>query len=258
MKRKIWNIGFSEISKESILTELDRHFDNSSPCKSIAFVNPHSQVTAQKKPELLKKINQFDYVICDGIGTELAAKLFKAYNIKRLSGPAFFKLLSENLNRENNEVSYFFLGSTEHVLEKIWINMNKYYPNIPVAGTHSPPMGIFTDQENATIIHKINQSNCTVLWVGMTAPKQEEWIADNLHLINAKIAAGIGAEFDYFAETKIRPPQWISAMGLQWLHRLITQPKTWQRTVLSAPIYITNVLHYWLKTKGAGNSLQES
>ena len=94
MKRKIWNIGFSEINKDSILTELSQHFDNSNPCKSIAFVNPHSQVTAQKTPELLKKINQFDYVICDGIGTELAAKLFKAYNIKRLSGPAFFKLLS--------------------------------------------------------------------------------------------------------------------------------------------------------------------
>lgn len=258
MKRKIWNIGFNEISKDSLLTKLDQHFLYPTPCKSIAFVNPHSQVTAQKKPELLNKINQFDYVICDGIGTELAAKLFKQYNIKRLSGPDFFKILSEHLNKKNNTIDYFFLGSTEHVLEKIVSNMNKYYPNISVAGTYSPPMGNFTNQENATIIRKINQSNCTILWVGMTAPKQEEWIADNLHLINAKIAAGIGAEFDYFAETKVRPPQWISTVGLQWLHRLITQPKTWQRTVLSAPVYIIHVLYYWLKTKGVGNSLKES
>ncbi|PWQ95794.1 WecB/TagA/CpsF family glycosyltransferase [Leucothrix pacifica] len=258
MKRKIWNIGFSEISKESVLTELDQHIEHSSSCKSIAFVNPHSQVTAQKKPELLNKINQFDYVLCDGIGTELAAKLFRKYNIKRLSGPTFFKLLSKSLNRENNEVSYFFLGSTDYVLAKIQNNMHKHYPNVSVVGTYSPPMGSFTDQENASIIRRINQSNCTVLWVGMTAPKQEEWIADNLSLINAKVAAGIGAEFDYFAETKVRPPQWISVMGLQWLHRLVTQPKTWQRTVLSTPIYITNVLRYWFKTKGAGDNLKES
>jgi N-acetylglucosaminyldiphosphoundecaprenol N-acetyl-beta-D-mannosaminyltransferase len=71
----------------------------------------------------------------------------------------------------------------------------------------------------------------------------------SLHHLQVKIAAGIGAEFDYFAGTKIRPPQWISTVGLQWLHRLFTQPSTWQRTVVSVPIFMGHVINDWLKIK---------
>lgn len=249
MKKKIWNIGFNEITPNQLLDELDQQAAHGTHCQSIAFVNPHSQVAARHNPELLKKINDFDYVLCDGIGTELAAKFFTNYKIQRLSGPAFFKQLAQHLNHPNNTVSYFFLGSTENVLNNIKTKMQELYPHIPVTGTYSPPMGNFSDQDNTKIIETINHSNATVLWVGMTAPKQETWIANHSHHLQVKIAAGIGAEFDYFAGTKARPPEWISTAGLQWLHRLFTQPATWQRTVVSAPIFISHVINEWLKIK---------
>ena len=118
-----------------------------------------------------------------------------------------------------------------------------------MCGKYSPPMGEFSDEEQREFIAAINRAKPDVLWVGMTAPKQEKWIAKNLARLDVAVAAGIGAEFDYFAGTKKRPAEWISRTGLQWVHRLIQEPRrTWRRQLVSAPWYLVSVI--WWKIPG--------
>lgn len=254
MKKKIWNVGYSEIEDSCLLSKILN--DISVGRKSnAAFVNPHTEVSISKNIKLINKINSFDYVLCDGVGVELLSKAFKDYKINRTPGPALFKELSSRLNKPENIVTYFFLGSTDEVLDLIKIKMTKYYPSVEVVGVYSPPMGEFDTKTNNYIVDVINKSEADVLWVGMTAPKQEEWIVDHLSRLNVKFAAGIGAEFDYFAGKKKRPPEWISKIGMQWFHRLITQPKIWKRTFVSTPLFLINVLVFWLKTKGIGKKV---
>lgn len=247
MKKKIWNVYFNQISITRLVSEIETHLlQSETDCRKIAFVNPHSQVMFDKDKLLLSDINQFDYILCDGVGTKIASFILGIKNINRISGPLFFEKISKKLNARN-DIGYFFLGSTNDVLDKLEINLRDEYPNLNLCGKYSPPIGIFSDEENREIIKKINNSNCDILWIGLTAPKQEAWLSKYAHELDVSIAAGIGAEFDYFAGTKRRPPGWVSRFGFQWLHRLLTQRNTWRRSFVSNPIFVFNVIMYRLR-----------
>ena len=127
------------------------------------------------------------------------------------------------------------------------------YPFIRVAGILSPPVGDFSREVNEEIVEKVNRSGADVLWVGLTAPKQEIWIEEFKDCLRVKAAFGIGAEFDYFAGKKKRPPHWMRSIGLQWFHRLITEPRrTWRRHLISMPTYLFHVVRSRLTSSGRG------
>ncbi|MGA2403880.1 MAG: WecB/TagA/CpsF family glycosyltransferase, partial [Syntrophobacteraceae bacterium] len=210
---------------------------------SVACVNPHSQIMAESDPFFKSSLERFDFLLPDGIGTVLASRLLGGHVRTRITGPDFFNLLSTALNTTDNTYSYYFMGSTPEVLNSIRDNMASRYPNIPVAGTFSPPLGEFSDFDNDCLITQINKAQPSILWVGLTAPKQEKWIISHLPRLDVQLAAAIGAEFDYFAGTKQRPPSWMRKAGLQWLHRFAIEPRrTWRRHLISMPLFLIHVL----------------
>lgn len=247
-KKLIWNVPVTIASPQEIIEQVGSIARSASGQLTIACANPHSQVIASKDYELLKALQASDILLPDGIGTVLAGRLLGTGVKQRFTGPDFFRALSECMNDIDNRCSYFFLGSSKDVLDGIVSNMKKLYPHISVAGVLSPPFGEFTAEENERMIDEINRANPSVLWVGMTAPKQEKWIASNRHKLMAPVIAAIGAEFDYFAGTKSRPPVWMQKAGLQWLHRFLTEPgRTWQRHIVSMPLFVGKVLKLWLR-----------
>ncbi len=209
----------------------------------MACANPHSLVEARSDPVFSQALSDADILLPDGIGIVIAAKLLGLEIHERVAGSEFFSELSNQANQRSG-LKYFFLGSTDRVLGKIVDRLSKEYPQLEVCGVYSPPFkDELSDEDDENIIRIINESRPDVLWVGMTAPKQEKWIYKNRDRINAPLIGAIGAVFDFYAGTTKRPPEWVCKLGFEWLLRLLREPKRlFRRNFLSTPLFLLMIL----------------
>ena len=215
---------------------------NNQKSKYMACANPHSLVEAGSDHDFKEALHQADILLPDGSGILLAAKILNLDIQERVAGTEFFIELTRLCNEQKN-INVFFLGSTEEVLESLVVQVKKNFPNVNVCGTYSPPFKTeFSDQENQTMINAVNAAEANVLWVGMTAPKQEKWIYQNKDKLNVNFIGAIGAVFDFYSGTKKRAPQWICSLGLEWLPRLLREPgRLWKRNFVSSPLFLIAV-----------------
>lgn len=211
--------------------------------KYMACANPHSLVVAAQDDTFAMALHSADILLPDGAGILVAARLLNVHIPERVAGMEFFRELSYCANKAGG-IKYFFLGSTDVVLNTITKRINSDYPNITVCGTYSPPFAEeFTAEQNAAMVAAINASGADVLWVGMTAPKQEKWILNHRHQLDIKFIGAIGAVFDFYAGAKQRAPSWIQNLGLEWLPRLLREPKRlWRRNFVSSPLFLSKVM----------------
>lgn len=211
--------------------------------KYFVCANPHSFEIAKKDKVFSQTIEEADLVIPDGVGIVIASKILGGHIRERVTGSDIFLRLSEALNRRRHH-SCFFLGSTDEVLAKILEKMKVDFPNITVVGFYSPPFkSEFSPDDDRLMIEAVNRVKPDVLWVGMTAPKQEKWIYRNKNLLDVKFIGAVGAVFDFYAGNIKRSPSWFLNHGLEWLPRLLQEPgRLWERTLISAPLFLTRVV----------------
>jgi N-acetylglucosaminyldiphosphoundecaprenol N-acetyl-beta-D-mannosaminyltransferase len=162
---------------------------------------------------------------------------------ERVTGSDIFHGVLEALNQAGG-CSVFFLGATEETLVAIRVRMAMDFPNVRMAGTYSPPFKqIFSDDDNERMVAAINAVAPDVLWVGMTAPKQEKWLHEEYGQLNVKFAAAVGAVFDFYTGRVKRSHAVFQWLGLEWLPRLVQEPRRlWRRMFISAPIFVWYVL----------------
>ncbi len=205
-------------------------------CATVACANPHSIVVAGKDAEFADALRKADILLPDGWGVVWAARWLGMTVDTRVSGYEFFSEFSR-LADEEQEIRYFFLGSTPDVLHRMEARMAREFPRIRVVGTFSPPFTAeFSEAQSEEMIQAINRAWPDVLWVGMTAPKQEKWLQRNRDRLDVSLAVAVGAVFDFYAGLKSRGPTWMQRVALEWLARLCQDPRRlWRRTVLSAP-----------------------
>lgn len=208
-------------------------------------INAHSYNTAQKDILFAEALTHGDILIPDGISIVKANKWLNAKTQpkERIAGWDLFEFEMKLLNQKGGKC--FFMGSSEKVLSLIKERAKLVYPNI-VVETYSPPYKPeFSSEDNRNIVNAINQANPNLLWIGMTAPKQEKWTYSHWHELNINCHVGtIGAVFDFFAGTVERAPIWWQEHGLEWLYRLIKEPKRmWRRYIIG------NILFMWNITK---------
>ena len=206
-------------------------------------VNAHSFNTAQKDDLFADALRNGDYLIPDGVSIVKACKWLKAKSQpkERIAGWDLFVLEMDKLNSKGGKC--FFMGSSPNVLELVKKRAASDYPNITVE-TYSPPYKPeFSKEDNEAIIHAINQACPDLLWIGMTAPKQEKWTFEHWDELDIHCHCGtIGAVFDFFAGTIKRAPQWWQRHGLEWLYRLMKEPKRmWRRYVLGNVLFLYNI-----------------
>ena len=206
-------------------------------------VNAHSFNTAQKDDLFADALRNGDYLIPDGVSIVKACKWLKAKSQpkERIAGWDLFVLEMEKLNRKGGKC--FFMGSSPNVLELVKKRAATDYPNITVE-TYSPPYKPeISKEDNEAIIHAINQACPDLLWIGMTAPKQEKWAFEHWNELDIHCHCGtIGAVFDFFAGTIKRAPQWWQRHSLEWLYRLMKEPKRmWRRYVLGNILFLYNI-----------------
>ena len=207
--------------------------------KYASCINPHSTVVSTSDLEFTESLMSSDILVPDGAGIGLASNILGKNIKERVTGSDLFFGISECANKKGG-IKYFFLGSTQTVLDKISAKLAKDYPGIEVCGIYSPPYKPkFSDEDNAVMIEMINQTKPDVLWVGMTAPKQEKWIHENRHKLQVPLSGAIGAVFDFYAGTVPRSPEWACRMGLEWLPRLIREPRRlFKRNFISSPLFL--------------------
>ena len=173
----------------------------------------------------------------------LAGKVLRTPVSERVAGFEYFYETSRRANAEGG-VRYFFLGSTQQVLDLIAERLAREFPNIELAGTWSPPYKPeFSAEDNAAMHAAIQAARPDIVWVGMTAPKQEKWIHLNAVAGGAPLYAAIGAVFDFYAGTVKRSPAWAGRLGLEWLPRLLREPRRlWRRNFVSTPLFLGRIL----------------
>lgn len=206
-------------------------------------INAHSYNTALKDSLFAEALINGDALIPDGISIVKACRWLKAKSqpTERIAGWDLFVFEMNRLNKKGG--TCFFMGSSEKVLGLIKQRARKEYPNI-VIETYSPPYKPeFTEEENAEIVEAINKANPDLLWIGMTAPKQEKWAYTHWKELNIHCHCGtIGAVFDFYAGTAKRAPMWWQRNGLEWLYRLLLEPKRmWKRYVVGNALFLWNI-----------------
>lgn len=209
----------------------------------LACFNPHSYAVARTDTTFEQALRAATWLVPDGVGVLVASRILGGGIKERVTGSDIFSCLNERMNSHGG-FSVFFLGASDETLAKIRQRMGEDYPRLRLAGTYSPPFKpVYSSAELDEIIHAINQAQPDVLWVGMTAPKQEKWIFENRHRMNVRFAGAIGAVFDFYVGNVKRSNPVFQRLGLEWLPRLVQQPRRlWKRMFVSAPIFIWHVI----------------
>lgn len=213
--------------------------------KLINTINAHSYNTALKDDLFAEALMNGDALIPDGASIVKACKKIhaKSQPKERIAGWDLFEMEMKRLNEKGGKC--MFMGSSEKVLGLIREKAREVYPNIEVV-TYSPPYKPeFNDAENKAIVDAINAANPDLLWIGMTAPKQEKWTYSHWDELNIHCHVGtIGAVFDFFAGTAKRAPLWWQRHSLEWLYRLIIEPKRmWRRYIIGNTLFLWNIAH---------------
>ena len=225
-------------------------------------INAHSYNTALKDDLFAEALTKGDVLIPDGASIVKACRWLKAKTqpTERIAGWDLFVHEMEKINGNGNfndndndngngkdcterKGRVMFMGSSEKVLALIKERAAKDYPNIEVL-TYSPPYKpVFTEEDNRAIIEAINKADPDLLWIGMTAPKQEKWTYEHWSELDIHCHVGtIGAVFDFYAGTVKRAPIWWQDHGLEWLYRLLKEPRRmWRRYIIGNTLFLWNI-----------------
>ncbi len=197
----------------------------------VCICNVHSVVTAYDNNEFCRIINQADMATPDGMPIAWAMRLQGFSRQERINGPELMWRYCKQA-AENGQ-SVFFYGSTEQTLVLLKQSFQSTLSNLKIAGMLSPPFRKLTKEEDSIEVEQINTSGASVVFVGLGCPKQEIWMAGHMGRVNA-VMIGVGAAFDFQAGVITRAPQWVQDIGLEWLYRLIIEPRRlWRRYLVS-------------------------
>lgn len=188
----------------------------------ICVSNVHTTVMSHED-ESYKDIQNGGFMaLPDGKPLSIVSKKRGFKEAERVTGP---DLMEEIFNiSEENGYSHYFYGSTQETLDILEEKLKEKYPNMKIAGMYSPPFRTLTEEEDKKIVADINKTNPDFIWVGLGAPKQEIWMSKQKNRVNG-LMLGVGAGFDYHAENISRAPKWMQNLSLEWIYRLMQDPK---------------------------------
>jgi N-acetylglucosaminyldiphosphoundecaprenol N-acetyl-beta-D-mannosaminyltransferase len=190
----------------------------------------HSIMDCQRDKKLQSIFNQSGLTTPDGMSVVWLLKLFGYKDVSRVYGPDLLKVVCQKGLPYGWR--HYFYGGKPGVAEKLVGKLEQDYPGIQVAGRYSPPFRELSKDEEENVIQMINKSKADIVWVGISSPKQEKWMAAFTDRLEAPLLIGIGAAFDFVSGEKSQAPVWIQRGGLEWLFRLVREPRRlWKRYI---------------------------
>lgn len=207
--------------------------------------SPNSYGIALHDKEFEIALKKTDVLVLDGVGVALGSLLLNGKNIKKIAGQDCFDFFIQLANEMKWKV--FFLGSSESTLNKIINRVNFEYPGVEVSAYSPPFKQSFSQEENELIISSINSFKPNILFIGMTAPKQEKWGYQNQFKVDVGIIASIGNVFDWYAGNSKRPGKIWIRLRLEWLIRIILRPEILRRNSRNQALFLRDLFFAILK-----------
>jgi N-acetylglucosaminyldiphosphoundecaprenol N-acetyl-beta-D-mannosaminyltransferase len=206
----------------------------------VMIANPHSLMLCRRDEEMMAAATSATLVLPDGVGIILAAKLLGYEEHGRVTGPDLMLQLCDQ--GRSSGLRHFFYGGAAGVAEALAEKLAARFPGLLVVGTYCPPFRQPTPAEEEDIRLRLNQAAPDVLWVGLGAPKQEKWISRNLPHLRIPAIIGVGAAFDFHSGKAPWAPAWLRRIGLEWVHRLLTNPSRMFRRNVDSLLFLAGVI----------------
>jgi N-acetylglucosaminyldiphosphoundecaprenol N-acetyl-beta-D-mannosaminyltransferase len=228
----------------------ERHF--------VSTCTAHTLVECQRNPALRERINGAALAVPDGMPLVWLARKHGYPDVSRVYGPDLLLAVCEAGLPLG--LRHFFYGGAPGVPERLAARLQQHFPSLSVVGCISPPYGELTTEEDAALVEQINAVAPDIVWVGLGTPKQDFWSADHVGRLTASALIGVGAAFDFHSGRVRQAPPWVQRSGLEWLFRLVQEPRRlWRRYLVDNAIFVYHVgaqslglRAYPIETKGIG------
>lgn len=213
--------------------------------RTVVFANVHVVVSAVRNMEFGATVAAADLVLPDGAPIAWMMRKLGIAQQERVSGPDLMWSLLEKCAQ--NKISVYFYGGTPETLEALISRVSVTFSQLIVAGAESPPFRTLSKEESSEAVDRINGSGAGLVFVGLGCPKQEHWMMRRRGAI-AAVMLGVGAAFDFHAGTVARAPHWMRKNGLEWLHRLFSEPqRLWKRYLFTNSFFIAMAIRQLLR-----------
>lgn len=220
----------------------------------VCITGAHGVIESRSDSRLRAVHNAAGMVTPDGMPLVFMAKRLGYSEIGRVYGPDLMRRLTALSATKGYR--QFYYGGGPGLADRLSAALRRRFPRLVVAGTLTPPFRQLTDAEDDAIVAKINAAAPDIVWVGLSTPKQEFWMASHVDRIPGAVLIGVGAAFDFLAGTKSQAPLWMQHAGLEWLYRLASEPRRlWRRYARIVPMFIGLALLQLLRERFSRKSV---
>jgi N-acetylglucosaminyldiphosphoundecaprenol N-acetyl-beta-D-mannosaminyltransferase len=240
-KFSVLGISFDVTQIPEVILQIQQWIAARTTCHYIAVTGMHGITEARHKPELRQSLADADLVVPDGMPVIWIGR-FRGHHLpRRVYGPELMLRFCETTSWAGYR--HYFLGGAPGVLEKLAASLEKRCPGVTIVGMHSPAFGPATPEEDSATVKNINLAAPDVLWLGLGTPRQEIWMLEHREKVKVPVIIGVGAAFDLLSSRKTQAPEWMRERGLEWLFRLLQEPRRlWKRYLVGGCEFVICVL----------------
>jgi N-acetylglucosaminyldiphosphoundecaprenol N-acetyl-beta-D-mannosaminyltransferase len=236
----VLGVGVSAVNMELALSTLTEWITQRQQ-HYVCVTGVHGVIESQRSEALRRIHNAAGMVTPDGMPLVWLSHLKGRPEVDRVYGPDLMLAVCER--SLSHGFRHFLYGGSQGVPDLLANKLRDRFPGLSIVGTYSPPFRPLTAEEDQRVVEAINRANPDIVWVGLSTPKQEYWMAEHIDRLTCPVLIGVGAAFDFHAGLKKQAPRWIQRNGLEWLFRLATEPRRlWQRYLVNNPLFIVLVL----------------
>jgi N-acetylglucosaminyldiphosphoundecaprenol N-acetyl-beta-D-mannosaminyltransferase len=239
-RANVLGVGVSAITMEMAVHTIEEWILRREP-HYVCVTGVHGVMESQRDAALLQIHNAAGLVTPDGMPLVWLSRVMGFRQVERVYGPDLMLAVCERSATQGYR--QFFYGGAPGVAEKLASRLQSRFPGLQVSGLYSPPFRALSPEEDEVVVKRINALQPDIVWVGMSTPKQERWMAEHVGRLSAPVLIGVGAAFDFHAGLKKQAPRWIQQSGLEWLFRLMTEPRRlWRRYLINNSGFLWLVL----------------
>src|SRR5258708_4350562 len=247
---EVLGVRVDAVQTEDVVARMEGWICNRSRCHTIAPTSMHGIVEAQHDPSFKEILNSTDVVVPDGMPLVWLGRRKGHHLPRRVYGPDLVLEFCEKT--AGRGYRHFFYGGVQGVPERLAESLKRRFPTIEVCGTFSPPMRPLDPEEDKEIVSMISRAAPDVLWVGLGTPKQERWMHEHRDQLHVPVLVSVGAAFDILSGRRNQAPQWMRDQGLEWLFRLLQEPRRlWRRYLVYGAQFIAYIVVDRLQARGS-------
>lgn len=246
-RTNVLGVGVSAVNMQMTVDTIDTWIRNREQ-HYVCITGVHGVIESQRDKVLQRIHNASGMTTPDGMPLVWLSHLSGQKHVSRVYGPDLMLAVCE-VSVERG-YRHFFYGGAEDVPETLANRLASRFPGLQVVGSYSPPFRPLSPDEDEAIVQKINEARPDIIWIGLSTPKQERWMAEHVGRLSAPVMIGVGAAFDFHSGRKKQAPRWMQRSGLEWLFRLLTEPRRlWKRYLINNPLFVVLVILQLLRLR---------